>query len=145
MTRLLLDTSVLVKWFHSEGEPEAREADGIRVAHFSGAVTVHVLDLALYELGNALTGPLGWPPDAVADQLDDVVTMCGAPLVLADEQLRHSAFLAGEYRLSFYNAAWAAAARTLGVPLVSADRQLLVSGLAESATDFVRRLNLAGA
>lgn len=142
--RLLLDTSVLVKWFHSEGEPEAEQADAIRAAHFAGEVTVHVLDLALYELGNVLTRSLGWPPDAVADQLDDVVTMCGAPLILTAEQLRDSAFLAGEHRLSFYDAAWAAAARAWGIPLVSADRQLLVSGLAESATDLARRLNLAG-
>ncbi|MFP5347080.1 MAG: type II toxin-antitoxin system VapC family toxin [Actinomycetes bacterium] len=138
-----MDTSVLLKWFHAEGEPEAREADAIRAAHVAGDITVHVLDLALYELGNVLTRALGWSADAVADQLDDVVTMCGAPLILTVAELRDAAFLAGEHGLSFYDAAWAAAARALAVPLVSADQQLLMSGLAESATGFARRLNLS--
>ena len=32
MTTLLVDTSVLIKWFHSKGEPELREARAIREA-----------------------------------------------------------------------------------------------------------------
>lgn len=42
--------------------------------------------------------------------------------------------LAEEHRLTFSDASWAAAAQQLGVPLVSADRQLLQAGLAQSTT-----------
>jgi predicted nucleic acid-binding protein len=42
--------------------------------------------------------------------------------------------LAEQHRLTFYDAAWAAAAAQLGVPLVSADDKLLGPGLAISAT-----------
>lgn len=142
MTRLLLDTSVLIKWFHSDGEAELAEARALRTAHLAGELSAHVLDLALYEVGNVLVRVLKWSAEDVADQLDDLVVICGAPLVPTAEWLRHAAALAGRHGLSFYDAAWAAAARELRVSLVSADRRLLSAGLAESPTELVRRLRL---
>jgi len=55
---------------------------------------------------------------------------------------RFAAHLAGEHQLSFYDASWAAAARALQVPLISADSRLLAPGLAESPTDIAHRLRL---
>jgi len=78
----------------------------------------------------------------VADQLDDLLVIFGPPLLSSPEWLRDAADLASSRRLTFYDAAWAAAARGLGVPLVSADGQLLAAGLAETATATVRRLGL---
>ena len=72
MTRLLVDTSVLIKWFHSEGEHGVPQARALRTAHLNGDLDAHVLDLAYYELGNVLMRALGWTPDDVADQLDDL-------------------------------------------------------------------------
>ena len=142
MTRLLLDTSVLIKWFHSSGETELTEARTLRAAHVSGDVDAHVLDLALYEVGNVLVRALEWPAVAVADQLDDLLTICGPPLILTGAWLRDAASIATEYRLSFYDAAWAAAARGLAIPLVSSDHRLIAAVLAESPTAVVRRLQL---
>lgn len=56
--------------------------------------------------------------------------------------LRHAAALAHDHGLSFYDASWAATADKLNMPLVSADRQLLAAGLAESPSDAVARLRL---
>jgi len=53
---------------------------------------------------------------------------------------RDAAELAQLHRLTFYDAAFAAAARGLDVTLLSADRQLLASGLAESVTSWAARL-----
>jgi len=142
VTRVLVDTSVLVKWFHSEGEAELSEARAVRTAHQSGEVRAHILDLGLYELGNVLVRALAWPPDHVADQLADLLVVCGNPLAVTPDWLRDAATLAARHRLSFYDAAWAAAARGLGLPLVSADRQLLGAHLAESPTHLVQRLRL---
>ena len=47
---------------------------------------------------------------------------------------RDATELGQRHGLTFYDAAFAAAARGLDVPLVSADRQLLASGLALSLT-----------
>ena len=44
--RLLIDTTVLIKWFQQEGETEVGEARAIRNAHVRGDLVAHVLDLA---------------------------------------------------------------------------------------------------
>jgi len=60
VTRLLIDRSVLIKWFHSAGESEVVEARAIRDAHVRGDLDAHVLDLAIYEVGNVLAPALKW-------------------------------------------------------------------------------------
>lgn len=142
MTRLLIDTSVLIKWFHSAGEPELNEARTLRAAHLSGDLDAHIVDLAVYEVGNVLVRSLNWPPDDVADQIDDLLAICGTPLVPTPQWLRDASTLATEHNLSFYDAAWAATARGLDVPLVSADAKLIDAHLAESPTQIVQRLRL---
>jgi len=140
---LLLDTSVLIKWFHSAGEGELAEARALRDAHLSGRLEVHMLDLAVYEVGNVLSRALRWSADDVAAQLDDLLTICGTPIVIQPEWLRAAATLAAEHGLTFYDAAWAATARGLSIPLVSADRALITSGLALSPSAAVERLGLS--
>jgi predicted nucleic acid-binding protein len=144
VTTLLIDTSVLVKWFHSEGESELAEARSIRAATQTGEVQSRVIDLALYEMGNVLLRALGWNGSDVANQLEDLVIICGPPLAMAAEWLRHAAELGERHRLTFYDAAWAAAAEGLGISLVSADAQLIAAGLAESPAAVAQRLRLAG-
>lgn len=143
MTHVLVDTSVLIKWFHAEGEGELAEARALRRAHVGAQIDAHVLDLAFYELGNVLARSLRWDPAEVADQLDDLLAIVGPPVAMTQAWLRDAATIAHAHRLSFYDASWAAAAAGLTVPLVSADRRLIDAGLAESATGVVARLKLA--
>jgi predicted nucleic acid-binding protein len=142
VTTLLIDTSVLVKWFHSEGEADLPEAHAIRHATQRGDIESRVIDLALYDMGNVLLRSLGWRGSVVADQLEDLVIICGPPLAMAAEWLRKAAELGERHRLTFYDAAWAAAAEALGIPLVSVDAHLLTAGLADSPATVVRRLQL---
>jgi predicted nucleic acid-binding protein len=143
VTTLLVDTSVLVKWFHSEGESELAEARSIREATKVGEVQARVIDLAIYEIGNVLLRGLGWTGSEVADQLDDLVIICGPPLAMAAEWLRQAAAIGATHQLTFYDAAWAAAAQALGVSLVSSDTRLLAAGLAESPAAVTERLRLS--
>lgn len=142
MTTLLVDTSVLIKWFHCKGESELEEAHAIRNAAQRGDVECRVIDLALYEMGNVLLRSLGWTGSDVADQLDDLIVICGPPLALTSEWLRRTADIGAIHGLTFYDAAWAASAVDLGVSLVSSDRLLLASGLAESPAFTAQRLRL---
>lgn len=140
MTLVVADTSVVVKWFHGHGESEVAESRAVLDAHRSDALSVHVLDLTLYELGNILVRSLKWPATAVADQLDDLDAICGPPLTPTPTARRDAARLAEHHSLTFYDSVYAAVARDIDATLVSADRQLLEAGLAESATAFVARL-----
>jgi predicted nucleic acid-binding protein len=141
--RLLVDTSVVIKWFHAEGESELDEARALRRAHVAGDLDAHILDLATYEVGNVLARALRWSPSDVADQLDDLLAILGPPLVMTSAWLREAARLAHAYTLSFYDASWAATAAVLSIPLVSADRRLLEAGLAESPSSVAARLQLS--
>jgi len=143
VTRLLVDTSVLIKWFHGAGESELAQAHAIRDAHIRGDLDAHVLDLAIYEVGNVLARALRWTAWDVGDQLEDLLTIVGSPISMTQRWLRDAAVLAETHALSFYDASWAAAAAALDVPLVSADRRLLAAGLAVSPSAVAARLNLA--
>ncbi|MDA8298376.1 MAG: type II toxin-antitoxin system VapC family toxin [Actinomycetota bacterium] len=142
MTTLLVDTSVLIKWFHSEGESELIEARAIRDATRRGEIEARVIDLAIYEMGNVLLRSLHWSASDVADQLDDLVVVCGAPLGIAAAWFRQAADIGATHGLTFYDACWAAAAQALGISLVSVDAQLLTAGLAESPAAVVQRVRL---
>lgn len=142
MTRLLIDTSVLIKWFHDAGESEVDAARAIRDAHVRSELGAHILDLAIYEIGNVLARTLKWTAGDIGDQLDDLVDIVGSPLVMSPACMREAAILAERHGLSFYDASWAATASVLRIPLVSADRRLLALGLAETASAVVERLNL---
>jgi predicted nucleic acid-binding protein len=142
VSHLLLDTSVLIAWFHAEGEQHVEQARALQRAHLKGDLRVHVLDLAIYEVGNVLVRALRWPAAQVADQIDDLAIICGSPITLTPTWARQAAQLAEEHALSFYDAAWAAVARDLDVPLVSADRELLRAGLAVSPPQVVEQLGL---
>lgn len=142
MIHLLIDTSVIIKWFHSDGEAELAEARALRSAHVNGDLEAHMLDLAVYEIGNVLVRALRWKPSDVADQLEDVLTILGPPLVMSSEWIQPAATLAYRHNLSFYDASWAAASHELKVPLVSADRALQRAGLAESPAETCARLRV---
>jgi predicted nucleic acid-binding protein len=142
VTPVLVDTSVVMKWFHEEGEAEVAEARALLAAHQADRITAYLLDLSLYELGNVLIRSLRWSPTDAADQLDDLIAICGDPLVPDLCWHRDAASLAALHGLSYYDASFAAAAAAIGAPLVSADKELTTAGLAESPSALVRRLRL---
>jgi hypothetical protein len=66
----LVDTSVVITWFHATGESELGAARALRDANVTNQLDAQILDLALYEVGNVIVRSLGWRADDVADQLD---------------------------------------------------------------------------
>lgn len=142
MTALIVDTSVVLKWFHSSGESEVDEAQTILAAHRTEFLTAHLLDLSIYEIGNVLLRGLRWSAADTADQIDDLLIICGPPLIPLPAWRRTATELAYQHGLSFYDAAFAAAAEAMDAPLVSADRKLLAAGLAESPSQTCKRLGL---
>lgn len=142
MTTVLADTSLVIKWFKSDDEDEVVPALALREAHIGAAVTVRLLDLAVYEFSNVLMRRLGWPAAAATEAVDRLLILVGSLVRLDARWIPEALTLAEQHQLSGYDAHWAAAARHLNVPLVSADRLLLEAGLAESPTAAASRLGL---
>jgi predicted nucleic acid-binding protein len=128
MTHIVCDTSVVLKWFHEEGEQEVEEARALLGAHRAGLLTTWVLDLTFYELGNILLRSLGWRAAEVADQLDDLRAICPV-LAPGADALRLGAELAEAHAVTFYDALYAATAQLQGAPLATSEEALLASGL----------------
>jgi predicted nucleic acid-binding protein len=127
---LLVDTSVVLKWVHEEGEADVPAARRLLAAHRDGSERLLLLDLVAYEFGNVLLRALRQPSAVVADQLELLRRLCGPFVHPAPSWLAEAAALGEQHHLTFYDASWAAAARALECPLVSADRALLAAGLA---------------
>ena len=144
VTDVVCDASVVLTWFHDEGEHEVEEVRSLLAAHRSGRLTAWILDLTLYELGNFLLRTLRWPAAEAAAQLDDVRSICGV-LNPAAGELRLAAQLAETHTLTFYDALYAAAARQRGAALATSDRALLAAGVGETAGTIAVRLGITEA
>ena len=128
MSAVVCDTSIVLKWFHEEGEQELEEARALLEGHRAGTLTTWILELTFYELGNVLLRSLGWRAPEVADQLDDLRAICPV-LAPTPDALRRAAELAELHALTFYDALYAATAQLHGAALATADEALLASGL----------------
>src|SRR5262245_23655587 len=70
-TDVVCDASIVLKWFHEDGEAEVEAARELLDAHRAGRITAWVLDLTFYEVGNVLLRALGWSASEAAAQLED--------------------------------------------------------------------------
>jgi predicted nucleic acid-binding protein len=120
----VLDTSVLVRFFHDYDDPLQEHAERVRAAWLDDQAQLILLDLSVYELVNVCVRRLGYAGDKARAVVNAVfrfrMPMLGVELglaVLATE-------LAADLGLSGYDAAFVAAARRVGAPLITADRRL---------------------
>lgn len=134
------DASVVIKWFHAEGEEEVAPARALLTRQSERTVALFVLDLTRYEIGNALLrGHMGLPAANVDTVLGALSELCPA-ITPTNEDLRTATALAQERGLTLYDAAYAAVARQRGARLATLDRQLLRSGLGRRPSDLQAEL-----
>jgi predicted nucleic acid-binding protein len=138
------DASVALKWFHAEGEAEVEAARAILAAHRARAVLVAVLDLTVYEVGNALLrGRASATTGQVATVLDALESIC--PVLRPDlGELRLAADLAARHGLTLYDAAYAAVAHRHSAILVTVDEALLRAGLGRRPSEVAAGFGRAG-
>lgn len=127
-TEVVCDASVVLKWFHAEGEEEVGESRALLDLRRSGSVELLVLDLTAYEVGNALIRGVGVSAAQAQPVLEaiDVVSTRVAPSLA---ELSAALGLAEDFGLTVYDAAYAAVARSRNARLCTLDRRLLASGL----------------
>jgi predicted nucleic acid-binding protein len=144
VTDVVCDASIVLKWFHEEGEEDVEHARKLLVGQRDGRLTACVLDLTLYEIGNVLLRALEWPARKVGAQLDDL-RVIAAVLAPSAAELRLAARLAEAHDLTFYDALYAAAAQARAAALATADAALLATGVGESPEAIAARLGIAEA
>lgn len=130
------DASVALKWFHEQGEEDVAPARALLAAYADRTLTLSVLDLTVYEIGNALIRGRGLEPEPVAVVLEALATICPALRPTNDEQ-RAAALLAADTGLTYYDAAYVAVARAREAHLATHDRELLRLGLGHRPAEIL--------
>ena len=139
-TVVVSDASVVIKWFHASGEEDVEPSRALLDAYAAERAAIVVLDLTMYEVGNALLrGSAGASPESVATVLDALNELCPS-VSLEPAERRLAAGLASEFGLTFYDAAYAAVARSRGALLATFDRALLAAGLGIRPSAVLERL-----
>jgi predicted nucleic acid-binding protein len=124
----VLDASVVVKWWFSEGEVVLADAARTFLKAYSAAdLEIHAPDLLYAEVGNVLwkaTRLRDWPPLAARQAIKDLVGL-GISVHPMSGLLPGAFELAAAYGITVYDASYVALARRLGIPCYTADRRLI--------------------
>jgi predicted nucleic acid-binding protein len=120
----VLDTSVVIKWFHRKNEEDVDKALLLRQAYLEGALNVIVPDLMIYEFGNFLRHKSGLK---AGDQLTSIRALWSLGMeihpidsILSERMVQ----LALRYGITAYDAVFVALSQSLSAPLVTADQML---------------------
>ncbi len=119
--KIVIDTSVLIKWIKTKNEDLLKEARRLRTTIERRPLDVHVPALLLYEVGNILLLKTDLDVAGLDIALSDIEALPFIVAPPATPLLRRAARLGKELGLTFYDASFLALAVELNCPLVTAD------------------------
>jgi predicted nucleic acid-binding protein len=130
LNEVVLDASVVLKWFHSEGEDRLDAARELRRRYEAGELGVLAPPLLWLEIVNVAARRWGWR-GAELEKLAAILSDLGFELI--EPGIAAVASWAGR-GLSAYDAAYVALAEETGATLVTDDAEILrvASEVAES-------------
>ena len=133
MTEAVLDASIVLKWFHSEGEKNVEAARRLRKRFEAGELRVLAPPLLWLEVLNVAARRWRW----TEDQLERLATsLPELGFELFEPELSGVARWAA-HGLTAYDAAYVAVAEDVGVELITDDAEIVgvASGLAAALAD----------
>jgi predicted nucleic acid-binding protein len=122
--KIVLDTSVLIKWFKTSGEELVEEARQLRQEVERRLVEVHVPALLLYEVGNILLLKTRLGLGALDHAIQSLEALPFVVAPPATPLLKRAVRLGREFSLTFYDASFLALAVELDCLFVTADQRL---------------------
>lgn len=123
MNEAVLDASVVLKWFHSEGEEHVDVARHLRAQFEAGELGVLTPQLLWLELLNVAARRWGWPQPQL-EQLAVTLERLGFE-ALEPELLSVARWAANG--LTAYDAAYVAVGEQAGVQLITDDEQIVAT------------------
>jgi len=125
MTSLVVDSSVVFKWYRQPGDEDyVPQAVSILERHLHGDLEIHVPDLLFYELGNILRFKERFvSKDALTilkETFELALQIHPIDLLLSEEAFR----FAREHNITFYDASFVALSHLLDASFITADKKL---------------------
>jgi predicted nucleic acid-binding protein len=122
--KIVVDTSVFIKWMKTRDEEFVEEARRLLVQVEAQAIEVHVPALLLYEVGNILLLKARLSASHLARMIKHLDTLPFKVAPPASPLLTRAARVGRRFGVSFYDASFVALALELDCPFVTADRRL---------------------
>lgn len=119
---LVLDTSVVLKWFADEENTE--KALEIKEDFLSGEHEIVVPDLLRYELSNAMRYTDGFDHELISESLSNLKDLDIDIVVPTNEVMELAAKIAMEQEITFYDAVFIALADHIDARLITSDQEL---------------------
>jgi predicted nucleic acid-binding protein len=121
LNELVLDASVILKWFAGEGEPGFQQARTVRAQYEAGGLLVVVPSLMFLEIINIAGRQWLWGEPQL---LDLAVALDDLDFDIAEPELRSVASWTA-HGLTTYDSTYVALAEERGVQLLTDDQQIL--------------------
>lgn len=120
---LVLDTSVVVKWFRPT-ETLAAKALALRQAHLDGTLRIVAPDLLIYELANVLRYRGELSVGQVQEAVQSILDLGVSVMPVSPTTIRHAIAMAWAHDVTVYDASFIAQAQTLSLNYITADARL---------------------
>ncbi len=120
---VLLDTSVVVKWFVPEEDSE--RALTVRQAQEDRELQLYAPEVLLMELANALRYSSEFSAGEITEALETPFELNILLIPFSLDALNSAITLSMEHDLAAYDAYFLALAQALEIPLITADRRML--------------------
>ena len=116
--KLVIDTSVIVKWFVTDDELYTKEAEQILKDAVANKIVLYTPSLARYELGNSIVKR----KTNLLSAFDYLETFYKSPITIVDETEELALLtyrIAHEYTLTYYDASFVALAKQENAILIT--------------------------
>jgi len=121
MKNYIVDASVILKWvLEKENEPDHDKATGLLHAWVRGEVGIAAPVLWTYEVANVLGRVL---PDEAGQKMRLLLDLQISAVECSEQMIRQCFTWMKEYRVTFYDAAYLAAAHAIDAVLLTSDEK----------------------
>jgi predicted nucleic acid-binding protein len=125
MKNIVLDSSVIIKWFKSHKEEKTEEAAQILSDYLKGKITVYISHLTILELLNNAVFDVLIPQDRWLLNIRKFFEL-RLKIILPNEVLAKEIYkIGGFYNISAYDASYIALAQSLEADFITADVKLV--------------------
>ena len=121
MDEVILDTSIVVKWFSDEIDSQA--ARNLLEKHKKRTIKIIIPEIVALEVVNSLSLGAKFTAAYTNDALEDLYSLEIEMIPLSQKLLQKTLTLVDKYKIAAYDALFLALAQQRQIPLITADRK----------------------